>query len=96
MRMLITVRMPAAGGNKAIREGKIGPVMGAFAEKHKPSSMIFTTNDGLRTMYAVFDLTDNAHVPAIAEPFFMELEAQVDLQPAMDMADLQKGLAAIG
>jgi hypothetical protein len=94
MRMLLKVRIPVEAGNAAVKDGKIGAVMGGFAEKFKPESMVFTTSGGQRTMYAVFDLQENSQVPALAEPFFMVLNAEVEILPAMDMAALQKGLAA--
>ena len=35
-------------------------------------------------------------IPQFAEPFFTELNAEVDLAPVMDASDLQKGLAQLG
>jgi hypothetical protein len=95
MRMFMSVKIPVQAGNKAITENKIGPVMGGFAEKYQPSSMVFTTSNGMRTMYAVFDLADPSQIPALAEPFFLTLDAAVEILPAMDMGDLQKGMPAM-
>jgi hypothetical protein len=40
-----------------------------------------------------FDLKDPSQIPVIAEPFFMGLEAEVEMAPAMNAQDLEAGLA---
>jgi hypothetical protein len=44
----------------------------------------------------VFDLPDASGIPPFAEPFFRELNANVQLAPAMNADDLQKGLSQLG
>jgi hypothetical protein len=44
----------------------------------------------------VFDLPDESDIPSFAEPFFMELNAGVEIAPAMNGDDLQKGLSQVG
>jgi hypothetical protein len=61
--------------------------------------MYFTTFDGQRTAFMVFDMPDASGIPPFAEPFFTEpsfteLNASVQLAPAMNGDDLQKGLAS--
>ena len=46
-------------------------------------------------MIAVFDLDDPAQLPKITEPLF-RMGAVVEIVPAMNLEDLQRGLAAIG
>jgi len=58
--------------------------------------MHFTTFDGKRTAYIVFDLPDASDIPPFAEPFFTELNAEVEIAPAMNGDDLQKGLSQLG
>jgi hypothetical protein len=43
----------------------------------------------------VFDLPDASGIPPFAEPFFRELEADVELAPVMNAEDLQKGLSQL-
>jgi hypothetical protein len=62
----------------------------------KPEAMYFTTFDGQRTAFMVFDLPDASGIPPFAEPFFRELNASVQLAPAMNGDDLQKGLSQLG
>ena len=44
----------------------------------------------------VFDLPDTSGIPSFAEPFFSELNASLDLAPAMNVDDLQKGFSQLG
>ena len=48
--------MPVESGNQAIKDGTLGAVMQRAAERWKPEAMYFTTFDGQRTAYMVFDL----------------------------------------
>lgn len=87
--------MPTVPGNRAISDGTIGKLMQGAADRWKPEAMYFTTFDGNRTAYMVFDLPDASDIPAFAEPFFEALEAEVELAPAMNAQDLQKGLSQL-
>jgi len=88
--------MPTAPGSKAISDGTIGKLMQGAADRWRPEAMYFTTFDGQRTAYMVFDMADAADMPVFAEPFFQGLEADVALAPVMNTQDLQKGLSQLG
>ena len=65
------------------------------AAKARPEAAYFTTLSGKRTMFLVFDLASTADIPPYFEPFFQGLNAEIEFAPAMDAADLQKGLASL-
>ncbi len=88
--------MPVESGNRAIKDGRVGAIMQRAAERWKPEAMYFTTFDGRRTAYMVFDLPDSSGIPPFAEPFFQELDAEVELAPAMNADDLRAGLSQLG
>jgi hypothetical protein len=88
--------MPVEAGNKAIKSGSLPKVMQQTAERWKPEAMYFTAVDGKRTAFIVFDLPDTSDIPVFAEPFFMELQAEVEFSPVMNGDDLQKGLSGLG
>jgi len=90
------ISMPVESGNQAIKDGTLGAVMQRAAERWKPEAMYFTTFDGQRTAFMVFDLPDASGIPPFAEPFFRGLNASVQLAPAMNGDDLQKGLSQLG
>jgi hypothetical protein len=89
------VKIPVESGNKAIEDGTLGAAMQRAAERWKPEAMYFTTFDGQRTAFMVFDLPDASGIPPFAEPLFRELNANVQLAPAMSADDLQKGLSQL-
>jgi hypothetical protein len=96
MRVMARISIPVESGNRGIKNGTLGAVMQRAAERWKPESMYFTTFDGRRTAYMVFDLPDASSIPPFAEPFFTELDADVELAPVMNGDDLRQGLAQLG
>lgn len=96
MRVIAMIRIPVESGNQAIEDGTLGATMQRAAERWKPEAMYFTTFDGQRTAVMVFDLPDASGIPPFAEPLFRELNANVQLAPAMNADDLLKGLSQLG
>jgi hypothetical protein len=41
----------------------------------------------------VFDMTDPAQIPRIAEPLLQQLEAEIDFTPVMNLDDLRRALS---
>jgi hypothetical protein len=95
MRMMAKIGIPVEAGNDRIRDGELPKIVQQAAEKWKPEAMYFTTFDGRRTAFIVFDMPDSSAIPQFAEPFFMALNADVQFSPAMNGDDLQKGLSAL-
>jgi Domain of unknown function (DUF3303) len=96
MRVMARISMPVEPANQAIKDGKLGALMQQAADRWHPEALYFTTFDGRRTAYMVFNMSDPSDIPPFAEPFFMDLQAEVELAPVMDGADLQKGLSQLG
>ena len=92
MRTMMKVSIPVEAGNRAIKDGTLPKTMMAFMEQHKPEAAYFIAEDGRRTAIFVFDLKDPTWIPAVAEPFFINLEAAITCSPAMNAADLKAGL----
>ncbi|HWG04732.1 MAG TPA: hypothetical protein VG271_06945 [Beijerinckiaceae bacterium] len=95
MRMLFKAQIPVAKGNEAIQSGALPRVVQTFLEQAQPESAVFTIEDGKRTMFAVFDMDKVEDMPRLGEPFFMELDAAIELTPCMNAAELAIGLRAI-
>ncbi len=96
MRVMAKISIPVESGNSGIRNGSLPRVMQQAAERWQPEAMYFTTFDGKRTAFIIFDMPDSSSIPPFAEPFFMELNAEVQISPVMNGEDLQKGLSALG
>lgn len=95
MRTLLRVVMDVTAANKAISDGTLPQIIEATMDKLKPEAAYFHASDGQRSCFMVFDLKDPSEIPGIAEPFFMNLHAKVELCPVMNAEDLKKGLAVI-
>jgi len=91
MRMLLKVKFPHEEFNKAVRDGSIGNKMRRILEDIKPEAVYFTEHDGQRGAILIVDLVDSAKVPALAEPWFLTFNADVEFNIVMTPEDLQKG-----
>ena len=96
MRMMARISIPVEAGNAGIASGNLPKTIQQMAERWTPEAMYFTTFDGKRTAFVVFDMPDASAIPVFAEPFFTELNAEVIFAPAMNAEDLTKGLSAAG
>jgi hypothetical protein len=94
MRMMMKAQLEVEAANLAIAEGSIGPTLEKVFGLCKPEATYFLTENGQRTIYAVFDMASVDQIPQLAEPMFHGLGAMVHFAPVMGAADLQKGLAA--
>ena len=94
MRMFLKVQMDVEAGNRAIADGSFPKAIQGFVDAAKPEGMWFTALDGKRTMVAIFDLNSSDQIPALLEPFFTTVHATVAISPALDLADLQRGLSS--
>jgi hypothetical protein len=91
--MMLRVQMPTEAANAAIKEGRFAKVMSETMERLKPEATYFTSFDGDRCGFIVFDLQHPSDIPSICEPFFYAVQAKVELQPVMTGDDVQAGLA---
>ena len=92
MRMLMKVQMEVEAANRAISDGSWEQVIGRAMEELRPEAAYFTAQEGKRTGFIVFDLKDPSDIPSIAEPFFMSVNASIDISPVMTVDDVRKGL----
>jgi hypothetical protein len=92
MRMLMTVQIPTAAGNEAIRDGSLPKIVGAALEGLKAEAAYFTTTGGMRTGLIFFEMADSSDIPPAAEPFFIGLGASITLEPVMNADEMQAGI----
>ena len=97
MRMLMNVIIPTDRFNEAVRNGTVGSKIRGILEELKPEAVYFTEQDGLRGAVLIVNLENPAHVPTLAEPWFLAFDARVKFQIAMTPEDLQRaGLESLG
>ncbi len=90
--MLMTVQIPTASGNDAIRDGSLPKIIGGVLEELKAEAAYFTTRDGMRTGLIFFEMADSSDIPPAAEPFFMGLGANITLEPVMNADEMRAGV----
>ncbi len=97
MRMMLNVRMPHEKFNAAVKDGTAGQKLSRILEEIKPEAVYFTEENGQRTAILIVDLKDPSNVPALAEPWFLAFNADVEFRVAMTPEDLKKaGLEQLG
>jgi len=97
MRFLIKVSIPHAKFNEGVRKGSAGQAMNRILEETKPEAAYFTEMHGKRTAILIVNMADASQVPALAEPWFLQFDADVEFHVVMSGEDLQRaGLEALG
>lgn len=95
MRFLLTITMPNEQANAAIKNGSLPKTIQSILAEQKPEAAYFTEMNGLRTAVIVLNMDDVSQMPAVAEPWFLALNARVEFHPAMAPGDLAKAGPAI-
>ena len=90
MRYIMKMRMSVEKGNEALKDPQFGHKMSALLTEIKAEAAYFTTICGQRAAYIVVNMNDASEIPAIAEPFFLWLNADIDFLPVMKPEDLAK------
>src|ERR1043165_967183 len=75
MRFLLTVTFPHEPFNTLVRKKKAGEILGRIMEEIKPEASYFTEYDGTRGGVFVVNVSDPSRIPSIAEPFFLNFNA---------------------
>jgi hypothetical protein len=97
MKMIMLVEFPVEPFNTLVRNGTAGAKLQQALADVKPEAAYFTERDGKRGAILVVDVPEPSRIPALAEPFFLTLNASVELRIAMTAEDLAKsGLDALG
>jgi len=95
MRFLVKVNIPVGAGNAAAKTGKLGSTIKSILDELKPEAAYFTDDNGQRTAFLFLEMSDASQIPAIAEPWFLALHANIELHPVMVLEDLAKAAGSI-
>lgn len=90
MRTMIRWTVPAEEGNKSIASGAMQKSIESMLRDLKPEAAYFLATNGKRSGMMIFDMTDPAQIPQIAEPLFSTFHAEVEFLPVMNADDLKK------
>ncbi|MGC9946402.1 MAG: DUF3303 family protein [Bryobacteraceae bacterium] len=90
---MFKISMPVEAGNAAAKTG-FSAIRDILAEQ-KPEAVYFVTDAGRRTAFMIVHMDDLSQLPAIAEPWFLALNASIEVAPAMTPEDLMKAGPAV-
>ena len=96
MKYIMKIRMSIEKGNEALKDPQFGHKMNGLLADIKAEAAYFGTINGQRGAYIVLNLNDASEIPAVAEPFFLWLNADIEFIPVMRPEDLGKAGPAIG
>lgn len=97
MRMLLRVKLCTETFNAAVRDGSVGKKVQRILDDTKPEAVYFTEMDGYRGAIMIVNLDDPSKVPALAEPWFLQFNAECSFHITMTPDVLAKaGLEALG
>jgi hypothetical protein len=97
MRMLMNVTLPHQPFNAAVRDGTAGAKINKILEAIKPEAVYFTEQNGHRGAILIVNVPNDAKVPALAEPWFLTFEADVQIRIVMSPDDLKhSGIEGLG
>lgn len=95
MRFLVKAIFDVESGNSLARDGRLGATIQSILEELKPEAAYFLAEDGERAAFLFVDMDDASQIPAVAEPWFLALNASVSFTPVMVAEDLMKAGPAI-
>ena len=90
MRFLMKVSMSVESANRAARDGF--QVIPRILDQVKPEAAYFLAEGGWRTALLIVNMDNTSEIPGLAEPWFLALNASIEMQPVM----LPEDLAAAG
>ncbi|MHC8382345.1 panthothenate synthetase [Pseudomonas sp. LB3P14] len=90
MKMLLMVECPNEPFNSLVKAGTVGEVIERILASIKPEAAYFTEQDGMRGGIFLVDVQDSSEIPALAEPFFLNFNANCKFRIVLSPQDLQK------
>ncbi|MGH9615408.1 MAG: DUF3303 domain-containing protein [Acidobacteriaceae bacterium] len=91
MRVILKIKLPIEPFNSAVKDGSAGKKIKRILDETKPEAAYFTAVDGHRGGILIVDLADPSKIPSLAEPWFLQFNAECEIHPAMTPEDLAKG-----
>ena len=90
MLFMMQVSFPLEKFNRAMAEGTAGLKLKRILEDIKPEAVYFAAKEGKRGGFILVNVEKSPDFPKMAEPWFLNFDAQVEFTPVMTPEDLQK------
>ncbi|MCL0105284.1 hypothetical protein M1N90_00820 [Dehalococcoidia bacterium] len=94
--MLLRASIPTEAGNAGLKDGSMMEKLGSILEDAKPEAVYFFIENGKRTCLMIFDMNEQSQFPAIVEPWFLSMGADITVVPVMNGEDFEKAGPSIG
>ena len=95
--MMMLLTFPIEPFNTKVRNGTIGPTMMKILDDSKPEAAYFSEREGKRGGVLIVNVDGPSDVPRLAEPWFLNLNADVEFRICMLPQDLgAANLEALG
>jgi hypothetical protein len=96
MKYVMKVNMASGeDGNNLLKDPLFGKKMQDLLKEVEAEAAYFTTICGNRGAFVIVNIDDASQIPAVAEPFFIWLKAEIEFYPVMTPEDLGKAGPAI-
>lgn len=92
MRLMLQFTIPVEKGNEAAADGSLSVAIKGLVAKLNPEAAYFHLQDGKRAGTLYFDADSQMDLPAINEPLFAQLNAAINIQPAVSLDELMRAL----
>ena len=90
MRFIVKITVPNEPFNTYVKDGSVAHRMGNILAETKPEASYFTELNGVRSAILIVNMDETSQIPAIAEPWFLQFNADVEFHPVMLGDDLAK------
>ena len=91
---MFRVSFPVEAGNASAKKDGFKAIQ-SILEQQRPEAAYFLAENGKRTGMLIINVQDASEIAAICEPWFLALNAEIEVAPVMTPADLQKAGPAI-
>ena len=90
MRVLVTITIPVESGNQVTKAGKMSEIIQSLLSEMNAEAVYLTLESGQRALYIFMNVQDSWELPQINEPWFLALNASIEIQPVVMLEDLGK------
>ena len=96
MRMLLRATIPTDAGNASLKDGSMKETLDSILGDANPEAVYFYIENGRRTCMMIFEMNDVSQLPAVVEPWFLSMGADITLVPVMNGEDFEKAGPSLG
>ncbi len=90
MRVMVKITIPVEKGNAVIKAGKMSETIQSLLSEMNAEAVYLTLECGQRALYIFMNVQDSWELPQINEPWFLALNASIEIQPVVVLEDLVK------